>query len=199
MLLCFGGESPPEKDLIMRLVLASKKNSALYAHWVSACRDREMPTRADINPEEIKRELPYVYIAEVMKDDLGVWFRFRLMGTKLVESLKQEGTGKMLLDLQIGGWEVEWRKNLVHVISMKMPVVDESTITVSNGLKLDIEHLAMPISEDGVTVSRIFGAIDFCNASEQQLSASFKELDWKTISSIELEKRIIISNLRIQL
>ena len=187
------------RDPDMRLVRASKKNASIYAHWVGACGDRDMPKRADITPEGIKRELPYIYIAEVMKDDLGTWFRFRLMGTKLVENLKQDGTGKMLLDLQIGGWEVEWRKNLVHVINMKMPVVDESTITVESGLKLDIEHLAMPLSEDGENVSRIFGAIDFYGVDEQKLAASVNALDWQSISSIELEKRIIISNLRIQL
>jgi hypothetical protein len=183
----------------MRLVLASRKNALIYSHWVNACGVRGMPRRADINPEEIRHELPYIYIAEVMKDDLGTWFRFRLMGTKLVEHLKQDGTGKMLLDLQIGGWEVEWRKNLVHVINMKMPVVDESTITVESGLKLDIEHLALPLSEDGETVARIFGAIDFYGVDEQKLRASIGDLNWQSISSIELAKRIIISNLRIQL
>jgi len=183
----------------MRLVLASLKNSRIYAHWVNACGELLMPKRERITPEEIKAELPYIYIAEVMNDELGTWFRFRLMGTKLVENLKQEGTGKMLLDLQIGGWEVEWRKNLVHVLNMKMPVVDESTITVEEGVKLEIEHLAMPLSEDGETVSRILGAIDFYGQSERELSNNIRKLDWESIRSIELEKRIIISNLRIQL
>ena len=105
----------------------------------------------------------------------------------------------MLLDLQIGGWEVEWRKNLVHVINMKMPVVDESTIMVESELKLEIEHLAMPISEDGKTVSRIFGAIDFYGLDEQKLGVRINKLDWKSISKIEHGKRIIISILRIQL
>lgn len=183
----------------MRLVLASRKNASIYAHWVNACGDASMPKRLDIDPEKIKQELPYVYIAQVMRDEGGVWFRFRLMGTKLVENLKQEGTGRMLLDLQIGGWEVEWRKNLLQVTKMMLPVVDESTITTEAGLKLDIEHLALPLSEDGVTVDRVLGAIDFYNLSSETLAAALPALDWKAISNIELEKRIIISNLRIQL
>jgi hypothetical protein len=158
-----------------------------------------MPKRLDIDPALIKQELPYVYIAQVMRDEAGVWFRFRLMGTKLVEHLKQEGTGRMLLDLQIGGWEVEWRKNLLQVTKMKLPVVDESTITTETGLKLDIEHLAMPLSEDGVTVDRVLGAIDFYNMSAQNLAEALPALDWNAISNFELEKRIIISNLRITL
>jgi hypothetical protein len=182
-----------------RLVLASRLNAAVYAHWVAACGGRDIPARSDIKPESITRELPYLYIAEVMRDEAGMWFRFRLMGTKLVENLKQEGTGKMLLDLQVGGWEVEWRKNLVYATQIKLPVVDESTIHTESGLRLDIEHLALPLSTDGINVDRVFGAIDFYNSSEKSLSVALPMLDWNAISSIELEKRIIISNLRIQL
>ena len=183
----------------MRLVLASRKNAALYAHWVNACGGGDMPKRMDIDPAQIKHELPYVYIAQVMRDEGAIWFRFRLMGTKLVETLKQEGTGRMLLDLQIGGWEVEWRKNLLQVTQIMLPVVDESTITTETGLKLDIEHLALPLSEDGVTVDRVLGSIDFYNMSAKNLEDALPALDWKAISTVELEKRIIISNLRIQL
>lgn len=187
----------------MRLVLASRRNAHVYAHWVAACGKKNMPTRIEMQPDviplDLLPELPYIYIAEVMRDDLGTWFKFRLMGTSLTERLQQDGTGKMLLDLQIGGWEEEWRRNLVYTVQMKLPVVDESTITTQNGVKLDVEHVALPLSEDGVNVDRIFGSIDFFSHSEDQLRAMLPEFDWKKISSVELAKRIIISNLRLQI
>ena len=182
----------------MRLVLASKKNAAIYAHWIEACGASNMPKRVDIDPSRIKRALPYVYIAQVMRDEDGVWFRFRLMGTKLVETLKQEGTGRLLLDLQIGGWEVEWRKNLLQVAKSFLPVVDESTITTGTGAKLEIEHLALPLSEDGLTVDRVLGAIDLQDMGGMTLSDVLPSLNWNAISTIELEKRIIIASLRIR-
>jgi hypothetical protein len=186
----------------MRLVLSSRRNAHVYAHWVTASGTKPMPNRNEMQPDviplDLLPELPYIYIAEVMRDELGTWFKFRLMGTGLTERLKQDGTGKMLLDLQIGGWEEEWRKNLVSTVQMKLPVVDESTIKTEAGLVLEIEHLALPISEDGINVDRIFGSIDFFGATEAQLRDMIPELDWKKISSVELAKRIIISNLRIQ-
>jgi hypothetical protein len=196
---------PPsfKKGTVMRLVLASRKNAHVYAHWVTACGKKTMPNRHEMQPDvmpiDLLPELPYLYIAEVMRDELGTWFKFRLMGTGLAERLKQDGTGKMLLDLQIGGWEEEWRKNLVSTMQAKLPVVDESTIKTEAGLVLDIEHLALPLSEDGVNVDRIFGCIDFFGANEAELSKIIPELDWTKISSVELAKRIIISNLRIQI
>lgn len=187
----------------MRFVLASRRNAHVYAHWVTACGKKSMPNRHEMQPEvipfDLLPELPYIYIAQVMRDELGTWFKFRLMGTGLAESLKQDGTGKMLLDLQIGGWEEEWRRNLVSTTQAKLPVVDESTIKTESGLLLDIEHLALPLSEDGTNVDRIFGCIDFYGASEKELKKMIPELDWRKISSVELAKRIIISNLRIQI
>jgi hypothetical protein len=82
---------------------------------------------------------------------------------------------------------------------MKLPVVDESSITTQTGIKLAVEHVALPLSEDGTTVDRIFGSIDFFSHSENELRAMLPQLDWKKISSIELGKRIIISNLRFQI
>jgi hypothetical protein len=45
----------------------------------------------------------------------------------------------------------------------------------------------------------ILGAIDFLTKSEHDLAVVLPQLAWSTINQIELEKRIIISNLRIQL
>jgi hypothetical protein len=183
----------------MRLVLSSRSNANVYAHWVAARHGRSMPRIEDIDVGKITDKLSYVYFAEVMHDEAGMWFKFRLVGGLLVDQIRQQGTGRMLLELQIGGWEEEWRKNLVYAVKMKMPVVDESTIKTEAGLQLDLEHLALPLSEDGEHVTRIFGAIDFTEMSEADLLKILPEFDWKSVSSIELEKRILISNLRIQI
>jgi hypothetical protein len=79
-----------------------------------------------------------------------------------------------------------------------LPVVDESIIKTEAGYDLDIEHLALPISEDGTTVDQIFGSIDFIGQTEADLQKMIPQLDWKKITSVELAKRIIISNLRLQ-
>jgi hypothetical protein len=183
----------------MHLVLASRRNVAVFAHWLHARSDLEMPHKSAINPNSIKSELPYVYMAQVMRDDDGIWFKFRLMGNNLVQNLKVPGSDHILLDLQIGGWEEEWRKNLLCAVKMRMAVVDEATITTESGHDLNIEHIALPLSDDGINVEYVFGAIDFLTKSEHDLTVILPGLSWENIKQIELEKRIIISNLRIQL
>jgi hypothetical protein len=183
----------------MHLVLASRRNLVVFAHWLHARGERDMPTRQEVDPNAIKAELPYVYIAQVMRDQDGTWFKFRLMGNSIVQNFKVEGSERILLDLQIGGWEEEWRKNLICAVKMCMAVVDEATIHSQSGVDLNIEHLALPLSDDGVTVNRVLGAIDFLNKSEQDLAVVLPQLGSSKIDQIDLEKRIIISNLRIQL
>ncbi len=73
-------------------------------------------------------DLPYVYIAHVMKDKDGIWFKFRLIGADIIQTIDRSGTDRMLLDLQIGGWEEEWRKNLIMTTKLCMAVVDETKI-----------------------------------------------------------------------
>jgi hypothetical protein len=185
----------------MRQVLASRRNAHVYAHWVAACGTKTMPSRMQMQPDvipfDLLPELPFIYIAEVLRDDAGLRFRFRLMGTSLAERLKQDATGKMLLDLEIGGWEQEWRKNLVQTVQLRLPVVDESVVVTQRDVSLHIEHLALPLSEDGETVDRIFGAIDFVGHSDAELKELIPELDWRKISSVDIAKRIVISNLRV--
>ena len=156
-----------------------------------------MPRRADIAPELIKQELPYVYMCDVKSDEDGTWFRFRLMGTALVTRFKKDGTGKALLDLQIGGWETEWRRNLLFCAKVKMPVVDEATIKTPYNVNLLIEHLALPLSEDDETVSKVFGAIDFFDDNDDALHKILPKIDWRDLKDVDLAKRIVISNLKL--
>jgi hypothetical protein len=181
----------------MHAILTSEKNVAVYTHWVAARGARSMPRREDIAPELIRHELPYVYMSDVMSDADGIWFRFRLMGTALVTRFKKDGTGKALLDLQIGGWETEWRRNLLFCTKIRMPIVDEATIKTPYNLNLTIEHIALPLSEDDDTVSKVFGAIDFFDADDEALHKILPKINWNDLKDVELAKRIIISNLKL--
>ena len=51
---------------------------ALLAYWRQKKGDRRAPTRADIDPAEIKRLLPYVGLVDVERSPLR--FRYRLVG-----------------------------------------------------------------------------------------------------------------------
>jgi len=64
-------------------------------------------------------------------------------------------------------------------------------------MRVDIEHQAVPLSEDAEHVDRILGSIDYMKAVDVEALRRIREMDWNTIASHELTKRIVVANLRI--
>ena len=60
----------------MGRIALNEKLSALLDYWRSKCRARAMPARADIDPAEIPRLLPYLMLLDMPKGRL----RYRLAG-----------------------------------------------------------------------------------------------------------------------
>jgi hypothetical protein len=185
----------------VRPVLTSSRNARIYAHWLLARGAKKMPSRHEFQPDvipfDLSRELPQIYIAEILGSGDDVDFRFSLMGTLLADRLKQDATGKLLSQMKLGGFEEEWRRSLAFALKTKMPVVSESQIVSASGMRIDLEHLAVPLSEDGAHVDRILGSIDFLKAADVEALRRVREIDWSTIASHELAKRIVVANLRV--
>lgn len=72
--------------------IAEPELRALYHYWSEKRGTRAYPSRADIQPEEIKRLLPYVLLLDVL--DGGRHLRFRLVGTDAASGI--DPTGKLL-------------------------------------------------------------------------------------------------------
>jgi hypothetical protein len=69
----------------------------LYAYWHGKKGDRKMPSRPDICPTEIIDLLPKIVLIDVEHEPQR--FRFRLVGTDVVNVMGQDATGKYLDDL----------------------------------------------------------------------------------------------------
>jgi hypothetical protein len=187
--------------MAVRPVLTSSCNARIYAHWLLARGSKKMPTRLEFQPDvipfDLSRELPQIYIAEIHGSGRDAEFKFSLMGTLLADRLKQDATGKYLSQMKLGGFEDEWRRSLAFALETKMPVVSESEIVAASGMRVDLEHLAVPLSEDGEHVDRILGSIDFLKTADVEALRRIRDMDWSTIASHELAKRIVVANLRI--
>ncbi len=67
------------------------------AYWNSRRGDRAMPTRADLDPADIKRLLPHVVLIDVLHDPLD--FRFRLLGTEVDRIVRANPLGKRFSEI----------------------------------------------------------------------------------------------------
>jgi hypothetical protein len=64
----------------------------LYRYWDAKRGDRPMPARADLDPGEIRGLLPHLTLIERVE----AGFRYRLVGSRVVQDLGREMTGTMV-------------------------------------------------------------------------------------------------------
>jgi hypothetical protein len=64
---------------------------ALYAYWNALRGDRSMPQRADIDPVDIPKLLPYIVMYTVLPDRGG--YTIRLVGEEIVSFIGRNATG----------------------------------------------------------------------------------------------------------
>lgn len=126
------------------------------SYWERKRGDRRIPSRRDIDPTEIPRLLSHVQMIDVI--DRGARFRYRLVGTALVEAFGQDYTGRFADELFSGV-----RRDFVHkiyrtVCDERCPVFLHNVYWTVKDLSLVGMRLFLPLSTDGEEVSIILSA-----------------------------------------
>ncbi len=177
-------------------VFESGRTARLFQHYKSLCGSRDMPSRAELDPADFKHHLPYVYIAKIVDRGAGdIGFQITLMGTELVYVFKQDFTGKLVRDIDLGGLEGVWRTSLLHAFEHRTPMVALDRVRLSNGTELDLEHLALPLADDHRTIDRMFGCFDFPRLNDDWLKQNAAQIDWSKKARVRVPKRLLISRL----
>ena len=163
------------------------------AYWIGKRGNRAMPRKADIDPTEIPRKiLPNLQIIEVI--DGGARFRYRLIGTALVEAWGRDFSGRIVDELfpddRLNFVQRIYRK----VCSGKTPLFTRNRYHTTKNIDLFALRIYMPLSEDGENVHHILGAMQFeyPGQFDRGTWGDSAKLDpeWHYIETIELEKPI---------
>lgn len=135
------------------LARASPAVKAMYAYWKSKCQGDRLPRRADIDPLDFPRLLPYITLVEVVADERR--YVYRLVGTKEVEVRGRDPTGKSVLDGFFGPSLDDALSCYDTVVATSRPFYDDAPYVTPDRRYSDDETLFLPFSEDGETVNRI--------------------------------------------
>ncbi len=132
---------------------AAKAHSELLAYWTSRKGGRAMPSRADIDPVEIKRHLPQISLMDVASGA----YRLRLAGTGLFSVYGQEITGLGLSDIFAEDELAYWQGELAKVVNGAKPSVGLQDMAWRGHPGLSILWLRLPLSSNGTDVDMILG------------------------------------------
>ena len=125
--------------------------SQLHDYWLSRCRGRLMPCRADIDPAEIALLLPYIALVDIEDDPFRV--RYRVVGTKMVEYVGHDFTGLYLDELKFSKPD-ELLALYRRATEERVPTFRSTTWRSADGGIWALENAILPLSEDGVRVTQ---------------------------------------------
>jgi hypothetical protein len=135
---------------------------AIFRYWASKRRGRTMPSRADIDPLELRSYLPQLVLLDVEGDPPR--FRYRLVGTEVTRVRRglrnSDPTGRFVDEVThhqgTGAVLAHYRR----VVAERKPSTDAGTYPPSPERPwLRFSRLVMPLSRDDVTVNMLLVAL----------------------------------------
>jgi hypothetical protein len=157
----------------------------LYRYWQGRRRDGRLPARADIDPTAIVALLPHLTLVDIVDGR----FRYRLVGTKVVEDLGRELTGAFIgASVQPPDYAAKICAVYEHARSRAVPVFAQGGYRTPTGAVHSVSRLLLPLAADGrrvdmLIVSRVAHypdpnvvGIDWLGAADGMVSG-FVEVD----------------------
>lgn len=124
----------------------------LWSYWTVRCGTRRMPRRADIDPVDIPLLLPHLLLLET---DEQKRFRYRLVGTAIVETYGEELTGRFVDELFTPARRALAMRHYALAFGSARPIAARNRYTNVRGAELIASRILLPLSEDGVNVSML--------------------------------------------
>ena len=133
-----------------------KITQTLFDYWNAVRAGRPAPRRSEIDPGDIRRLLPYVFILERRAEDS---YPFRLAGTGLCNIYGMEFRGHDMLATWADECADTMRNTLNDVIRNASVAMVEYTATTSENSEVAFEMVLMPLAHENGAITRVLGAI----------------------------------------
>ena len=145
--------SPGIADVVLR---------ELYGYWFMKKKGGLLPSRSEIDPNEMRRLLPNIILMDVLRDPLC--FRIRLMGTECEAGYGADATNQCLDKLDLGNRTSDILQDCRYAALSQEPLYKYYNVTKQDGHELCFELLLLPLSSDGLTVDMLLGGMAFGRA-----------------------------------
>ena len=131
-----------------------RKIQRLFDYWQHGRGDREIPTRADIDPLKIPDLLPFVFLIDVPAD--GSPLVYRLVGTAVVSLFGQEMTGQPVGAGALPRYRAGVLQRYRRIIAARRPFFHYAQLRELNNDFTHVKRLILPLS-DGGRVNMLLG------------------------------------------
>lgn len=139
--------------------IRSKSLRNLLNYWDSKVRQLErLPSRADLQPDEMVPFLPFVALINVQAGQPR--FQFRLVGTGIVGAMGRETTNRNVDEALFGANAPNVETFFGMPLDNRGPAYATGQYTVApSGRTLAFETLLLPLSSDGTAIDMLLGGL----------------------------------------
>jgi|SRR5215813_6336174 len=127
--------------------------------WMSKRHGDGVPCRSDFSDDDLRPWFGNLLMVDVVEGPHR--FRFRLMGTSLVDAAHRELTGKFFDEADISGYEPDVLDDYAEVVRTGAPFCKTRNYNPEPGTFMDhwriYERLLLPLATDGIKIDRILG------------------------------------------
>jgi hypothetical protein len=139
--------------------LVSERLVGVLDAWKRTAGIRLAPKREEITPSLLRTALPWIWMIDVIEG--GKDFRFRIAGERVVEFMGRRHAGELLSDNLENPFFQRMRGILLECTERKKPVAVGPIRSNLKGKEFfEMEIVVMPLSEDELDVTTLFGAMD---------------------------------------
>ena len=132
---------------------------AMHAWWRAHPGPSGIPDRRDLDPAALKSVLPNLFIVEIEPAPFRV--RYRLVGTKAVQVIGFDITGRYLDELLTVEPDVPWMDYYRIVYDSREPLLGSVVVPTSSGGTFTYEFGLFPLTQGGTSVAQVAAVEDY--------------------------------------
>jgi len=149
---------PAAMDALYPIEAKDSRFREFFDYWMSRAPSGRLPGRQHIDPLDIPKLLPGLALFDVIRTADGLRFRWRLVGTALVEAIGVDYTGRFVDEAGLPAVKYEAvHRVFCDIVRDKRPNYWETPITSAGRDFISLQRLALPLAGDGETVDMIVG------------------------------------------
>lgn len=142
-------------------LLRRPQQRELLAYWRSKAAAGKLPGRQDIDPIEMTALLPWIGLFDVTWEDGRPRFRFRLVGTAIVQRYGRDATGLWFEEAYQGDILARQTATFSAIATSGRPHLDSLSAPVAGKEFVTSHRLILPLASDGKTVDHMIALILF--------------------------------------
>jgi hypothetical protein len=132
--------------------------AAAVGYWRAKAAARAMPSRAELDPMEMRSFLPKILIVDVTTSGD---FVYRLCGTEISDRNRQDLTGRRADAESLGASAPLFLDAYRRTVAARAPIFFVGRMWWQERDYLSFEQVILPLSSDGATVDKLLCVVDF--------------------------------------